>query len=128
MDILGIAGIGLITVLLAIQLKSMRPEYGTYLSMAGMLLITVYSVGKLSGILSLLEKLTDYANVHESYIEVLLKIVGITYIAEFSSDICRDAGHGAVGNQIEVFGKLLVMAVSMPILLALLEMINGFFQ
>ena len=128
MDILGIAVIGLITVLLAIQLKSVRPEYGTYLSMAGMLMIAVYSVGKLSGIMALLEKMTSYVNIHENYITVLLKIIGITYIAEFSADICRDAGHAAVGNQIEIFGKLRVMAVSMPILLALLETIDGFFQ
>lgn len=55
-----------------------------------------------------------------------MKIIGITYIAEFASDICKDAGHAAIANQIQIFGKLSVLAVSMPIVLALLETINGF--
>ena len=55
-----------------------------------------------------------------------MKIVGVSYIAEFASHVCRDAGYGAVGSQIEIFGKLTVLAVSMPILTALLETLNDF--
>ena len=47
-------------------------------------------------------------------------------MAEFSSGICRDAGYGAIGNQIEVFGRLTILAVSMPIVLALMEVLQGF--
>ena len=56
----------------------------------------------------------------------LIKMVGITYVAEFAAGICRDSGFGAVGTQIQVFGKLSVLAVSMPILLALLETLQVF--
>ena len=52
---------------------------------------------------------------------MLLKMLGISYIAEFASGICKDAGYGALGSQIEMFGKLLILAVSAPVLLALLE-------
>ena len=37
---------------------------------------------------------------------VIVKIVGISYISEFASDICRDSGYAAIGNQIQIFGKL----------------------
>ena len=60
------------------------------------------------------------------YLTALMKMVGITYVAEFSAGICRDAGFGALGSQIEIFGKLSILAVSMPILLALMETIQGF--
>ena len=53
-----------------------------------------------------------------------MKMIGITYIAEFSSGICKDAGYGSLGNQIEIFGKLSILAVSMPILMALMEMVQ----
>ena len=53
-------------------------------------------------------------------------MIGITYIAEFSAGICKDAGYGALGTQIEIFGKLSILAVSMPILLALLETLKVF--
>ncbi len=61
-----------------------------------------------------------------AYVGTLLKMLGITYIADFSSNICKDAGYQAIAGQIEVFGKLAVLVLSMPILLALLDTIEGF--
>ena len=55
-----------------------------------------------------------------------MKMIGITYIAEFASGICKDAGYGSLVSQIEIFGKLSILAVSMPILLALMETVQGF--
>ena len=56
--------------------------------------------------------------------EILLKIVGISYITQFSSDMCKECGYGAIGNQIQIFGKLAVMTISMPIVLALIDTIT----
>ena len=54
------------------------------------------------------------------------KMIGITYVAEFSASLCRDAGYQAVAGQIELFGKLSILVSSMPVLLALLETISQF--
>ncbi len=126
MEILTVAGIGIVTVLIAGQLKVLKSEYSLYLSVAVMLLIFFYSAGRLGGILSVMEQIQTYFPVNEIYVRTLLKIVGVSYIAEFASHVCRDAGYGAVGSQIEIFGKLTVLAVSMPILTALLETLNDF--
>ena len=126
MGILTVAGIGIVTVLIAGQLKVLKSEYSLYLSVAVMLLIFFYSAGRLGGILSVIEQIQTYFPVNEIYVRTLLKIVGVSYIAEFASHVCRDAGYGAVGSQIEIFGKLTVLAVSMPILTALLETLNDF--
>ena len=64
--------------------------------------------------------------INRIYLTTLIKMTGITYIAEFASGICKDAGYGAIGSQIEIFGKLSILAVSMPIVLALLETLQGF--
>ena len=61
-----------------------------------------------------------------SYIQVLLKIIGITYISEFAAEICHDAGYSAIASQIGIFAKLSILAVSMPIVTALLDTIQGF--
>ena len=126
MGILTVAGIGIVTVLIAGQLKVLKSEYSLYLSVAVMLLIFFYSAGRLGGILSVMEQIQTYFPVNEIYVRTLLKIVGVSYIAEFASHVCRDAGYGSVGSQIEIFGKLTVLAVSMPILTALLETLNDF--
>ena len=126
MGILTVAGIGIVTVLIAGQLKVLKSEYSLYLSVAVMLLIFFYSAGRLGGILSAMEQIQTYFPVTEIYVRTLLKIVGVSYIAEFASHVCRDAGYGAVGSQIEIVGKLTVLAVRMPILTALLETLNDF--
>ena len=58
--------------------------------------------------------------------DLLLKMVGITYVGQFSASICRDAGYASVAGQIELFARLSVLAISMPILTALLETIHEF--
>ncbi|CDA88477.1 stage III sporulation protein AD [Clostridium sp. CAG:230] len=57
------------------------------------------------------------------YIGILLKMIGITYVAEFSSNLCADAGYHAIADQIEFYGKIMIMAVSLPILLTLVDTI-----
>lgn len=70
----------------------------------------------------------SYIKINSVYISALMKMIGITYIAEFASGICKDAGYGSLGSQIEIFGKLSILAVSMPILLALMETVQGFYH
>lgn len=53
-------------------------------------------------------------------------MLGITYVAEFSAGICKDAGYQTIALQIEIFGKLAVLVLSMPVLMALLNTIKDF--
>ena len=52
-------------------------------------------------------------------------MTGITYVAEFAASLCRDAGHQAIASQIEIFAKLSLLAVSLPVVTALLDTISG---
>lgn len=121
-----IALVGMTVVLLAIIFKNNKSEYAIYVSLAGCLLIFFMGVSKLEIILNTIKKIQTYINLNESYIVILIKIIGITYIAEFAANICKDFGHTAIANQIELVGKLTILATGMPILLALLDTINEF--
>ena len=99
--LLGIAG-----VLLALQLKSLKSEYSIYLCLGVSALIFWYMTEQLGSILEGLEMIQDTLPLNAGYIRTLIKIVGITYIAEFASDLCKDAGYQAVAGQIQMFGKL----------------------
>ena len=126
MTVVTIAVAGIIAVLLAVMMKSMKSEYGTYMVMAAGFFIFFYGVGKLTTILESVREVQSYIKINSVYLSTLIKMIGITYVAEFASGICKDAGYGAVGTQIEIFGKLSVLAVSMPILLALIETLQVF--
>lgn len=126
MTIIVIAAAGITSVLLALQLKGLKGEYASYLVMAAGVFIFFYGVGKLENILEALKKVQSYIRADPVYLTTLLKMAGITYVSEFASGICRDAGYGSLGNQIEIFGKLSILGISMPILLALFQTLETF--
>ena len=126
MSVLTIGILGIAGALLAVELKGLKGEYGIYLVAAVGLVIFFYGVTKLKTVIETIRQVQSYIRLNRAYLEVLLKMIGITYIAEFSSGICKDAGYGSLGSQIEIFGKLSVLAVSMPILLALLDTVQQF--
>lgn len=119
--ILGIAG-----ALLAVQFKSGKAEYGIYISIALSLLIFFGILGQLRAVIKMVKGIGTMISMDTVYIGTLLKMLGITYIAEFSSSICKDAGYQTIAGQIEIFGKLAVLVLGMPILTALLETVKGF--
>lgn len=126
MEIIRISVVGIAGVFLAILVKQVRPVYSLYITMAAGIAILFYSAGKLSYLLSSLRKIQQYVPVDPMYMTILLKMIGITYIGQFCAGICKDAGYSTVAGQIEIFGRLAVLAVSMPVLTALLETIHEF--
>lgn len=126
MDMLKLAFVGVIGAVIAVQFKGIKTEYSIFIGLATSFIILFGIVDKLSVIIEAINKIQGYITVNTVYITTLVKIIGITYVAEFASGICKDAGYSSIASQIEVFAKISVMALSMPILLALLETINEF--
>ncbi len=121
-----IALIGLMASLAALQFKGKKPEYGMYITIVACLLIFAWGVTQLKSIISIMERLQSYISISPSYLSILLKMIGITYIAEFSANLCKDAGHAAVAGQIELVGKLTILSMSMPIIVSLLDTVKDF--
>lgn len=126
MTIIQAAVLGITAVALAVQLKPLRQEYSVYLILAAGLVIGFLSISRLELILDTVRAIGSQIRVKNIYLGTLLKMVGSTYIAEFASGICRDAGFSALGTQVEMFGKLSILAVSAPVLQALLETLQVF--
>ena len=126
MEIIKIGAMGIVGVMLAVWLKTVKPEYGIYVGMAAGLLIFGYTLHTFSFFMDEVEKLHALLGEDNSFFAILLKVVGITYICEFCAGICNDAGYGAVGGQIEIFGKVMVLLSGLPVLLSVIETIQGF--
>ena len=126
MEVVKIVMIGITGVLLALFLKESKPEYSVYLSFAVGICILGYAVEKLSYLFESIKKIQEFLPLDEKYVLVLLKMTGATYIGQFSSSICKDAGYAAIAGQIELFVKLYLMVLSLPVLLALVETIHNF--
>ena len=126
MDIAKVSLIGMGGVILCFLLKGTRPEYASFVTMGIGLLILGLAVGKLKYLFESLESLKEILPVSSENISVLAKMIGITYIGQFSAGICRDAGYQATGAQIELFCKLSILVLSSPVMMALLETIREF--
>ena len=126
MNIIKIACLGLSGVLLGLFLRQVHSPFSEIVSLSACLLIIFYSLTKLSSVFEIINELGTYIASERSYFRILLKIIGITYIADFSSGICKDAGYSAIAGQIEIFGKISILAVSTPIIMALLGTVYTF--
>lgn len=105
MDVIQIGILGVAGALLAVQFKSGKTEYGIYISLALSLFIFFAVVSRLKILVDLLAQIGDYIQMDAAYTGTLLKMLGITYVAEFSSAICKDAGYQTIAVQIEIFAK-----------------------
>lgn len=126
MDIVKIAVLGIAGTLLGIMLKGQKKEYELFVTLGACVCIFYFIVTKLELVLNVISRMQEYVKIDTGYIGILMKMIGITYVAEFSSNLCKDAGYQAVAGQIEMFGKLSILVISMPVLLVLLETIGEF--
>lgn len=124
-EIIKIGVLGILGVMLAIQLKSSKPEYGVYIGLSISILIFCYGMKQAQAVIQQFEKIRHILGDSRDYLSILLRVIGVTYICEFSAGICKDAGYGSVAEQIEILGKLSVMFAGVPILFAVINQIQG---
>ena len=116
-----IVGIGIVVTILVILLREQRPELALLLSLSAGVLIFFLILGRIAVVFNLLEQLAFRADIDFFYLNTVLRIVAIAYIAQFGSQICRDAGEGAIASKIELAGKIMIMLLAIPLLLVILD-------
>jgi len=125
-EIIKVAMVAIAGVLIAVQFKAQKPEYGIYIGFAIGIIIFSYAIRQFESVIGQFELIKKYLGAGESYLIILIKVIGITYICEFSAGICQDAGFGSLAQQISILGKLSVMIAGLPILFAVIEQIQSF--
>ena len=121
MNILKIAGIGLISLIMIIIIKQYRPEFAIYISLLAGALIFSLIFGKISGIITMLNNLANRSSINKEFLNLLIKITGIAFLTEFAVAICKDSGESAIASKIDIGGKVTIIAISIPIISGLLE-------
>ena len=126
MDIFQVGILGVVGVLFLVKLKQEKAEFAIYLCVFLSIFIFLGILEQLEILLDAIREVGTFINIEKTYIGTLIKMLGITYLAEFSSGICKDAGYQALATQIEIFAKITISVLSLPILLALLRRIREF--
>jgi stage III sporulation protein AD len=115
MDIISIAGIAITAAVLAVMLRQYRHEYAMLISLAAGVLIFVMVISKIQPVFSQIKNLMSGANVNNQYISVLIKSLGVCFVAQIASDSCRDAGETAIASKVELAGKFVVLILALPL-------------
>lgn len=123
MEIVKIIGIALIALIIIILLKQYRPEFAIYVSILTGFLILLLVMDKLEGIITILQQITTNTSLNSEFLALLIKITGIAFLAEFAVSVCKDSGESAIASKIEIGSKIIIIAISIPILSSLLEVI-----
>lgn len=128
MDIIKISILGLASVILGVLLNGIKPEYSFYISFTAGIIMLLLAASKVTYLIESVQKIQNAIPIDAASMGILFKMIGITYIGQFTANICKDAGNSAIAAQIELFSKLSIMVISMPVLLGLLDTIQEFLK
>ncbi|MED1094474.1 MULTISPECIES: stage III sporulation protein AD [Bacillus] len=124
-EIIQIVGLGLIATFLSLIVKEQKPTFAFMIVVFTGCAIFLYLVDQIYELIRMIEKIAVNANVNMMYMETILKIIGIAYIAEFGAQLTKDAGQGAIASKIELGGKILILTMAIPILTVIIETVIG---
>jgi stage III sporulation protein AD len=109
--------------MIIIKIREITPVFATLTSIGACVLIMYFTLDKLRQFVEYVERIVGYVSVNIAYIDVILKMIGISYICQFSTDVCKDAGNSALATQIETVTKLTLVLLGMPVLISVVELV-----
>lgn len=123
MDILKIAAVGIVTAFCSLTLRQNKSELSLMVAIAGGCIILIMLLSYFDGIFGSIITLIDRAGLNGNVVKSVIKIVGIGYVTEFSAGIVEDSGNKSLAEKMVMAGKVIILAVSLPILTALFDLV-----
>lgn len=123
MEIVKIVAFALVALLVTMMVKNNRPYIATSISIVAGIVIFIFMISRLTIIVNFLQSLSNKANIDIVYLDTVFKILGIAYLTSFCSEICKDAGESSIASKVEFSGKILILTLAIPILMAVMQTI-----
>lgn len=118
--------IGIVAIFLTMPLKKEKGEFALLVILVSSLIIFIYAMAKMQTVVDFLRQLVERLPIDSTYLMPLLKMLGVMYVADFASSVCREAGYSSVASQMELFAKLSIIALSIPELTYLVDVLENF--
>lgn len=122
-EVFQLVGLGIVAAILALVLKQHKPELSLFIAIASGVIILLMVTGRLVAVVTVLDDMARRANLDQAHLSVVLKAIGIAYITEFGAQVCKDAGENSIASKIELGGKIIILSLTLPILVGLIEVI-----
>ena len=123
MEIIKIVAFAFMALFIVLIFKGKRDDLAIQISIAAGIIIFLFMISKLTIIMGFLQTLANKASIDVVYLNTVFKILGIAYLASFCSEICKDAGESSIASKVEFAGKILILVLAIPILMAVMQSI-----
>lgn len=125
MEMLKIIGVGITGAVAAITVRQYKPEMAVPIGIATAAILFLMVLSQVGYVIDVIRMTADRLNLNPEYITAILKMIAVAYLAQIGAEICRDAGQNAIAAKIELAGKILIVVLSVPILLSLMNLLIG---
>jgi len=125
MEIIKIATIALAGIIAASIVRSYKEEYAIYVVIATVIIIFMMALSKLAIVFEFLGSIYGQITYGKTFFPIIIKVLAVAYLADFTAQLCEDAGEKAIGSKVELAGKVIIFYMAIPILMAILELINS---
>ncbi|WP_024615032.1 stage III sporulation protein AD [Clostridium sp. Ade.TY] len=123
MVILKVVSFALVALFIILLFKNSRSDIAVLISIAAGAIMLIFILGELQQIIAFLRDISYKAGIDTVYIGIIMKILAIAYIASFAAEVCKDAGASTIGSKVEFAGKIMILTLAIPILMAVLDSI-----
>ena len=124
MEVMRIVGIGLIGAIVSILLRNSKPEFSMLIPVVVSFTVLACAMPYLIRITEELSRMASSAGINSSYMRIVIKVIGISYLVCITAELCKDAGENAIAAKIELGGKLIILAMAIPIINSLLNLVK----
>jgi stage III sporulation protein AD len=124
-EILQIAGIAVSGMIIVSLVRTFKPEFAIYIVIATVIVILILCVTQLTAVFQFLKSVYDDMSYGKEYFPIIIKVLVVAYLADFTAQLCNDAGETSIGSKVELAGKIIIFYLSLPILVSILELVNS---
>lgn len=125
MEVIKILGLAITGAVLCVILRQHKPEYAMFISIVCTILLMIFSLGLVNQIISSISFVVESSKINYQYFNILLKVIAISYMTQFTADICRDVQETAIASKVELAGRIMIMVMALPIYLGVFKVIDG---
>ncbi len=114
----------LLTTVLVLVIRKQNGELAMLLGLCGCCVVFGVAVGFLSPIVSFLRRLQQLTMLDNDMLQLLLKVTAVAFTSEIAGTVCADAGNAALAKSLQMLATLVILYLSLPMLQALLDLVE----
>ena len=125
MDIFKLIGIALVGAICSLVLKNTQSQYSALCVIATGIIIIILVLNSLKSVIYTFQELVEQTGINQEIFALLLKIIGIGYLVEYSSNLCNDLDCPSIAKKLAFGGKITLFMMAIPIIKSLINIIIG---